>query len=492
MTLVAGPSTAARTLTGFWNEARLHAHEAKSTSVRPAPGVVPWRAALEDVLNVGYGLQTQCRFAGGAWEQVRWRTTPSAGALYPFEVIACIVNEGSYLWDVRAGRLLDCGLPTLTADDVIASGLLTNDGQRLQVLLVVLARPWMSMKKYRLRGYPYCHLDIGHVATNLAMYSTALGYAPTAHLRFSRTWLADRLRLGGLCREPVAVLSFASVEPIRLPEHRLVEPVVGAERTGLELPGASELENWDSLKGILSFDFRIDPPCAPARTRLVLEPAAVGPDRVVLLPDGHSPPRTAAESRSAILARRSAKGFQDRPLNIGHIATVLGALRGEGLLADGCLDDSSRLGVCVIARNVDGLSGVFTYAPARHALYRVDDKVDDFGPGCMKQYIAAGAAALLLVHAPIGGLLERYSAFAELHFHAAQLGQRLHLAVARLDGIGMTCLGGFDGEQCAALARLERAREALYVILLGVPDETATKHDRLRVAYSHGYTTEER
>jgi hypothetical protein len=92
----------------FWNAARLRADDAKSTSVRPAPGIVSWRAALEDVLNVGYGLQTQCRFVDGAWQQVRWRTTPSAGALYPFEVIACIVGQGSYLWDVQSGRLCDC------------------------------------------------------------------------------------------------------------------------------------------------------------------------------------------------------------------------------------------------------------------------------------------------------------------------------------------------------------------------------------------------
>ena len=126
-------TTVARSLAGLWNDARLRADEAKSTSVRPAPGVVPWRTALEDVLNVGYGLQTQCRFVAGAWEQVRWRTTPSAGALYPFEVIACIVGEGSYLWDVRAGRLLDCGLPALTEDELPGADLVATAGQRVRL-----------------------------------------------------------------------------------------------------------------------------------------------------------------------------------------------------------------------------------------------------------------------------------------------------------------------------------------------------------------------
>ena len=146
----------------------------------------------------------------------------------------------------------------------------------------------------------------------------------------------------------------------------------------------SELENWESLRGILSFDLSIESPCPPARTPLVIEPVAARDDRIVLLPDGTPPASSAVEARSAILARRSAKAFQDRPLSIRHLGTLLAALRADCLPADCSLDDESRLGVSVIARNVDGLSGVFAYAPERHALYEVDDKVDDFGPACMK------------------------------------------------------------------------------------------------------------
>ena len=116
------PVTLVHSLASFWNGARLRADDAKSTSVRPAATVVPWRTALEELLNVGYGLQTQSRYVNGAWEQVRWRTTPSAGALYPFEVMACIVGEGSYLWDVEARRLLACNLAPLMEDELIRHG----------------------------------------------------------------------------------------------------------------------------------------------------------------------------------------------------------------------------------------------------------------------------------------------------------------------------------------------------------------------------------
>ena len=214
-------------------------------------------------------------------------------------------------------------------------------------------------------------------------------------------------------------------------------------------------------------------------------------DCVVPLLDGVPLPSTAAEWRSAILARRSAKGFQDRPLNIRQIGTLLSVLRAEGLEADCALPGPSPLGVRIVAANVDGLAGVFAYCPTRHAAYRLDTSVDDSRPACMKQRTAEGAAALLLFHAPRSRLLEGYSAFAEAHFHAAQLSQRLHLAALRVDGVGLTCIGGFDGERCAALARLPPGDEPVYVVLIGIPDESAIKHDRLRVALSHGFATEE-
>jgi SagB-type dehydrogenase family enzyme len=483
-------SAAAGGLADLWREARLRADAAKSTSVRPTSCPAPWRAVLEEVLGVAYGQQTQCRFVDGAWQQVRWRTTPSAGALYPYEVMACVIGEGTYLWDVQTGRLRACEATPLTDDQLREARLVSTTDARVEAVLVVIARPWLSMKKYRQRGYPYCHLDIGHVTANIALYATSLGYPPTLHLRFSRSRIAEQLRLGGLCREPVAVLSFANAGRTGSPAPS-VEIETGADQApGLEAPEPNEMRNWESLRGVLSFDAVIDRPGPPTRVRLVEEPAIADAEPCLPLPDGASPPATAVECRSAILSRRSAKGFQDRPLALGQVGALLGALRGESVQEDCAWRDSS-LGVRLIAANVEGLTGVFAYAPSRHALVRLDATVDDVRSACMFQRTAGGAAVLLVFHAPARRLLEGYSSFAEFHCHAAQLGQRLHLAATRLSGVGMTCLGGFDGERCAALARLETGEEAVYVILLGVPDESAVKYDRLSVAFSHGYATEE-
>jgi SagB-type dehydrogenase family enzyme len=489
---VARSSAPAKNLVDYWHESRLRADLAKSASVRPAPGVVPWRAALEDVLKVGYGIQAQPRFVDGAWEQIRWRTTPSAGALYPYEVIVSVVGEGSYLWDIEKSHLVPYDAPPLTREELPQAGLVTRQGQQVEALITFVARPWLSMKKYRLRGYGYCHLDVGHTATNLALYTAALGHDPILHLRFSRGFLNGHLKLEGLCREPFAVLSFASVaEPEPQP------PAVAAAGTdpclqpvGLELPEPREIQSWESLQGVLSFEFSLEPPCPPAYAALVREPE-VAAEEPVLLPGSRAPLSVAAEWRSAILARRSAKGFRREPLNLAQLGEMLGALRGEGLLADCNGNHSGQLGVRLVARNVDGLWGLFSYSPRDHALHQIAAEVDDPRPACMRQELAGDAAALLILHAPLYRLFEQhgYSAFAELQFQAAEVGQRIHLAAARLGPPGITCIGGFDGEQCSTLARLGAGEEAVYVILLGIRDESAFKHDRLSVAFSHGYTT---
>jgi SagB-type dehydrogenase family enzyme len=478
-------------LVDYWNEARLRVDSAKSSSVRPAPRIVPWRAALEDVLKVGYGVQAQPRFLAGAWQEVRWRTTPSAGAIYPFEVIITVVGEGSYLWDTEKGHLVPCEASVLRPEELAEAGLATRPGHRVEALLTFVARPWLSMKKYRLRGYGYCHLDVGHTATNLALYTAALGHDPVLHLRFSRTFLAEHLKLEGLCREPLAVLSFCTAEEDCEP-HPMVpgESETALPAVGLELPSEHELRSWESLQGVLSFFFSLEPPCEPASTALLADHPEVPAGDLRALPDGRPPLAAAAEWRSAILGRRSAKGFRQEGVSVEQIGELLGALRATSLTADCTLDGAPRLGVRVVARNVDGLTGVFAYLAQGHALQRIDAEADDPRPACMQQGLAGNAAAVVILHAPLSRLLDRfgYSAFAELHFRAAELGQRLHLAATRLGSLGITCIGGFDGEQSAALARLAPGEEAIYVILVGVRDESVFKHDRLTVAFSHGHT----
>jgi len=90
-------------------------------------------------------------------------------------------------------------------------------------------------------------------------------------------------------------------------------------------------------------------------------------------------------------------------LKIEQLGRVLGALRAAGLQADGSLADSSFLGVRVVARNVDGLAGVFAYSPLRHALYEIDTNVGGeiaHAVGAKMQTLGQDHQVICITHLP--------------------------------------------------------------------------------------------
>lgn len=499
MTLAEPSDRAVVPLRSFWVETRLRARNSKATSRKPAPGAAAsWREALFDVLDVGYGVHPRFRWHGGAWERVYRRTTPSAGALYPFEALLSVVGDGLHLWRTDGestdetrrssvpGRLIRLDASPPSREALEAAGLAAAPGAPpIQAVLLLASRPWQSMQKYYRRGYAYCHLDVGHAATNLALYAGSLGLAPTIHLRFDRRTLAAALGLGGLCREPLAALVF------RGPEGEAGLPREVGETGRIEPPSDRERRTWDELRGVLALDGSIEPPTLPAAGVPLAHPEP-GPDSgtAVPLPTGRPAPATPREWRTASLGRRSAKGFLDRPLGLAALGEILAAARAPALVTDTGADDTGRLGARLLARRVEGARGVFAYSAQEHALRPVTPEAGEPGPACMHQEIAGQAAAMLVLHAPVGRWIEErgWSGFAEAHFRAAEIAQRMYLAAARLAPVGLTCIGGFDSDECADLVSLPRGEEAVYVLLLGVSDETAVKHDRVDVAYSHGYT----
>ena len=479
----------------FWDTTRLRVSDAGSSSASRESATATWSEALTHILCVGYGVDHTYHHDRGRWSKSEQRTCPSAGALYPFEVIVTIAqghdDSHNYLYRLEQGALSICSNAALSPVELADLGLVTAPGTVPEAVIFLIARPWLTMEKYRLRGYAYCHLDVGHAATNLALYASALGYAPTVHLRFSRAEAALRLGLDGLCREPLLALSFA-VEGESAPPHRS-GVALGSGPThnsaSLEPPDSRELENWELLREILSSSRNLPVATEPTATSPLLASGAEGP--ALRLPDPPSPQTTPAAWRETILGRRSAKGFRSEPLEIAGLSQVLAAIAAPSLRTDSSTASPTGLRARLVAKNVEGVSGVYDYDAPTHSLHRlaIGDPLD-FRPSCMGQALANNAAALIFLHAPFRHLIEEqgYSAFAELHFYAAQLAQQAYLAAYRA-GVGMTCIGGFDETQCARLGRLDDNDEVIYVIVLGVADETASKHDRLRIAYSHGHTT---
>lgn len=484
-------STPAATLSKYWQETRLRHAEARSISHRPGFGTpLPWRDALEQILTVGYGSRPELRHEQGAWRRTPRRTVPSAGAIYPYDIFA-VLADGAYRWNIETGRLEAWQAPGGLLEHAAALGIVAPGQPAPAALLVFAARPWQAMQKYYRRGYGYTHLDVGHAVSNVALYTRALGQRPVLHLRFDHRGLAERLDLSRQCREPLALLTFSAengADPTPSPAIAPAGPLAQPART--EDVDATELEAWISLRELMSFDADLLPPHDPATGWPLAAPTeALGEE--LALPATRLLPNHPREWRRAILERRSAKGFLERSMGLDALAAVLDALRFDEVPSDCAADTPAVLGVRVIARRLEGAHGVYSYHPGRHALGRLDELAESPRAACMQQALAENAAAVLVFHAPIRRLVEQhgYSAFSEILFRAGELAQRMHLVAARLPDLGMTCIGGFDGEECARVARLTGVDEPVYVVLLGAPDDSASKHDRLSVAFSHGHTS---
>jgi len=107
------------------------------------------------------------------------RTAPSAGALYPLEVIVVVGNvvdlpPGGYRYDPKGHELAGITLGDLRPQ--LASAALGQSAVRNAAINVVFTAVYQrTTRKYGDRGIQYVHMEAGHAAQNLCLQATALG-----------------------------------------------------------------------------------------------------------------------------------------------------------------------------------------------------------------------------------------------------------------------------------------------------------------------------
>jgi hypothetical protein len=126
--------------------------------IRSAAGSGPrsGNPQLARLLEWGYGYRRDnpCR-----------RRAPSAGALYPCELLT--IEHGTagwrcFLYDFRRHRRI-----WLPATDATAAARIMRLS-RHQAAVIVVAALWRSVQRYGARSYRYCALDAGHIMGNLS------------------------------------------------------------------------------------------------------------------------------------------------------------------------------------------------------------------------------------------------------------------------------------------------------------------------------------
>lgn len=108
-----------------------------------------------------------------------FRTSPSAGALYPIETYVLVnsvdgVPPGLYHYDIRAHALELLRLGRL-GEEAAAAALDQEMCAQAPAALIHTAVFERTLWKYGQRGYRYVYLDAAHVAANLALAAASRG-----------------------------------------------------------------------------------------------------------------------------------------------------------------------------------------------------------------------------------------------------------------------------------------------------------------------------
>ena len=127
------------------------------------------------------------------------RTAPSAGALYPLEVLLIAGNvigaaPGIYRYDLGAHEL-HLTLPGDHRAHIAAAALEQDCVRNAAALLAFAAVPDRTTEKYGERGLRYVEIESGHAAQNVLLQAVALGLGAVPVGAFSDAKLKSALKL---------------------------------------------------------------------------------------------------------------------------------------------------------------------------------------------------------------------------------------------------------------------------------------------------------
>jgi nitroreductase len=396
------------------------------------------------------------------------RAVPSAGAIYPYEFYVVVAGHGAadnevLGVDVTRRRCWRTGTPGKSVrDQCLRAGI--DPPPPGGALLVLVTRPWLSMRKYGDRGYLYTQLDAAHMAVNALGASEGSGNELL--LRFDRRPLEALLGLVDRCREIHSVLRLDATGEVALPDGWSVHTASSVT----ESPSWMERVCWQSLLPMLSGGEAPAPaPGAQPLTRPHVSSGAA-PDL--------STERWARLSRR----RRSSKRYVPATVPDDVLDRVL-ATAGTALRTD--LPPSSGLGVTVLARSLEG-------APAR--VFRLSGETvpktgaapdgDLIVRACMQQEHLRHAAAFVVFHAPRADLVtDRSTYMRELLLRTGGTAQLLYLGATAV-GLGVTAVGGFDAALWRTASGLPEDHDPVYILSLGATGLGGIKWDRMPVAYA--------
>jgi hypothetical protein len=402
---------------------------------------------------------------------------PSAGAIFPYEVLTFVGDlrdeadspqpPARALLRIDLARRAYVRLPV--PPELLRLISAADDDE--QAYLLLLTRPWLSMRKYGPRGYFYTQIDAGHAATNL-LCAASTGGRGQLRLRLPRLRFQELIADVLPCRELHSAITVPSdgLEQPRRPWSAWLLPE-SAESYEYSL----EAQCWAELPHDLADDGEIVPTAAApvlAGAGALAEGGTVDPEPWVEL----------------ARRRQSCKRFSGLMPPAGAVLSAISILTTE-LTTDldpSAVQASGQIGLTVLAPP-GLLSPIWPDdGPRLVETSRIDDR-ELIIESCMGQQHLGNARVFALVHTPTDRMLVagQPQALRDTLFRAAAAGQLLYLGAARAE-IAVTAIGGFDAQSWRQLAELPDGEEIVYLIALGCDEGDVDRLDRREVAYAHG------
>ncbi len=162
---------------------------------------------LATVLRAGGGISSTAdsQLTSGGSVKFSFRTYPSAGALYPVSLYVAAINvndlsKGIYRYHPSSDALLKISDKDACENLLKLSAISDDTISLLQASFVILLviKPWKSMRKYGDRGLRFNFMESGMISQNINLAATALGLGGVDCASFYEEEVNELLHLDGV------------------------------------------------------------------------------------------------------------------------------------------------------------------------------------------------------------------------------------------------------------------------------------------------------
>ncbi len=435
--------------------------------------------SLSLILRLTSTITAKARHAGGDYF---FRSTASAGALYPTEIYIAThsvtgLDDGLYHFAVHR----HCLYPLRAGDlsGYISRTTQTPENKRPTLTFFLTAIFFRSAWKYRDRAYRYHLLDTGHVMENLVMGLNALKLSHFLSYDFDDERANHLLGLDKTKEVCLAVTHVYAGHNVSISGDQkldsLPDAISSASRVSareIDYPIIREFYHSDALKTLQA-----------ASVPEIFQGPGVAPENWKKT----TPPTTWPEVMNyseALYHRRSKRNFVKQAVSRdSHAALVSSILMKTSPLSAESAGNDRSLFVGFFVDDVEGMEPGFyllDFVKKSIGLVKHGFFAESMAYVCLDQMWLKNAAVHFLFLANTDHLDHIWGArgYRYAMLGAGRLGQRLYVSATAM-GLGCCGIGAFYDEEAAKLLGLKKASSLLYLVAIGPVKSTPSSQGDL-------------